>query len=511
MGTTRKEIIDVVIGWALDGTDQTRIFWLYGPAGSGKSTIATSVSCDLNKRGWLGASFFFSRDVASRSQPDHMFSTIAFQLSSTNPAFTAGICKAITEDLDVGHGTVSYQFGKLIQEPFQQVIGPQRPLIILIDALDECGTERERRDLLTIIRTGLLDLHPSVKFVITSRPDRDLEASFESMAAAVRSYDLSNHREDFVTRDIEEFITTRMADIARSHRLGPRGHDWPGQLRRDALVQRAAGLFLWASTACDFIEDSESDSPEVQLSLILGNVISPSSAASPWTALDSLYLQVLEQAVTAKASDSRLNQVREILGAIVTVRDPLSAPSLGTLLDLHSVSNITCGELVRERLRKLYSILVVPTAEDGLLRIIHPSFVDFITDHSRCTSPRFHIREEVQHSHLAIRCLSHMQQCLKRDICCTGLTPRMNKDLADLEECLTLYVPDSLRYACRFWAEHLVRSDVDNEELHSLIRAVMSEHLLHWFEVLSLLGLFDGSLSSLRLAQDWIQVYNSSS
>jgi hypothetical protein len=72
-----------------------------------------------------------------------VFSTIAFQLSSANPTFTTGICKAITEDLDVGHGTVSCQFGKLIQEPFQQVIGPQRPLIILIDGLDECGTERE--------------------------------------------------------------------------------------------------------------------------------------------------------------------------------------------------------------------------------------------------------------------------------------------------------------------------------------------------------------------------------
>jgi len=156
------------------------------------------------------------------------------------------------------------------------------------------------------------------------------------MAETVRSHDLSNYREDFVTRDIQKFTTARMADVALSHRLGPQDHDWPGQLRRDALVKRAAGLFRWASTACDFIEDGESGGPEAQLSLILDNVFSPPSAASPWTALDSLYLQVFEQAVTAKASDSRLNYVREILGAIVTVRDPLSVPSLGTLLDFHS-------------------------------------------------------------------------------------------------------------------------------------------------------------------------------
>ena len=89
-------------------------------------------------------------------------------------------------------------------------------------------------------------------------------------------------------------------------------------------------------TTCNFIEDGESDSLEVQLSLILDKIFSPSSAASLWMALESLYLQVLKwQAVTAKASDSCLNHVHEILGVIVTDWDPLFAPSLGTLLDLH--------------------------------------------------------------------------------------------------------------------------------------------------------------------------------
>ena len=128
--------------------------------------------------------------------------------------FTAGVCKAIREDLDVGHAAVSYQFEKLILEPLQQVADRQLPIIIVIDALDECGTERERRDLLTIIGTGLADLHPSVKLLITSRPDGDLQAAFASMAESVYTYDLTSHRGDFVSRDIQEYIATRTAIIA---------------------------------------------------------------------------------------------------------------------------------------------------------------------------------------------------------------------------------------------------------------------------------------------------------
>ena len=510
MGATRKEIIDAVITWASRSRVQTKVFWLYGLAGSGKTTIASSVSCDLSKRGWLGASFFFSRDVHSRSKPDQTFSTIAFQMSSVDPMFTAGVCKAIREDLDVGHAAVSYQFEKLILEPLQQVADRQLPIIIVIDALDECGTERERRDLLTIIGTGLADLHPSVKLLITSRPDGDLQAAFASMAESVYTYDLTSHRGDFVSRDIQEYIATRTAIIARSHRLDLHGLDWPGQKRLDSLVQGAAGFFRWASAACDFLEDDESDGPEVQLGFILDTVFRSSSAASSWTALDGLYARILEQAVAAKASVSRLDQILEVLGAIVTVRDPLSAPTLGILLGLQSSSRIPPGEIVRDRLRKLHSVVVVPIPQDGLLRIIHPSFVDFITDRSRCPSDRFYVDKEQHHTHLAKQCLICMQQYLKRDICEVGLKPRINRDIPDLGERLTKYVPDSLRYACRFWAEHLKRSNSENEELHSLFSAVISAHLLHWFEVLSFLDLFDGSLSSLRMAQDWVQVMHAS-
>jgi hypothetical protein len=86
--------------------------------------------------------------------------------------------------------------------------------------------------------------------------------------------------------------------------------------------------------ACDFLKDDESDGPEVQLGFILDTVFRSSSAASSWTALDGLCARILEQVVAAKASVSHLNQILKVLGAIVTIQDPLSVPTLSILLGL---------------------------------------------------------------------------------------------------------------------------------------------------------------------------------
>jgi len=194
-----------------------------------------------------------------------------------------------------------------------------------------------------------------------------------------------------------------------------------GQLRRDALVKRAAGLFRWASTACDFIEDSESDGPEAQLSFDSRLMFSvPSSGLHHrgrlWTVSISKFSSkqsLLRHLILASIMFARSWE------AIVTVSGSLSAPLL-----------VRCLASTRCPISPLVSFVRgtdfgKPPFHTGrsdrrrrsFCESYHPSFVDFITDRSRCANTRFHIDEEVQHSHLAIQCLLHMKRCLKRDIC----------------------------------------------------------------------------------------------
>ena len=80
---TRVAIINEILDWVIkpesDGTKN--ILWLHGVAGSGKSTIATTVAGQYQKRGQLGCHMFFVRE---RSHPMNALQTIAYSLAVYN-------------------------------------------------------------------------------------------------------------------------------------------------------------------------------------------------------------------------------------------------------------------------------------------------------------------------------------------------------------------------------------------------------------------------------------------
>jgi hypothetical protein len=506
LGETRRELIAEIVEWASNATsNRSRIFWLQGQAGRGKSTIATSLACTLNERGWLGASFFFSRNVASRSTPDHIFSTIAFQMSSLHPLLSCAICRAITADQDVGGSVPLNQFHKLIKEPLCTAQSMQMPMVILLDALDECGTEKDRKDILAIIHGGITGLPANVKFVITSRPEVEIRTSFTFMGNLVQSVNLDIIQRHFVDRDILTFVKVRMKDIVQSYQFPFHLHDWPGQERRSSLVRLADGLFVWISTACAFIEMGDTDSdddPDARLASILS--ARPITIASPWIALDNLYTHVLEQAIPREASPARTGLLRDILGTILAAFNPLSASSLAVLRDMPFSGIFTPGYIIQKTLRKLHSVVVVPGSD--VIQIIHPSFRDFLTNVERCTDARFYIDLKVYHHQFVIACLRRMQECLRRDICRVGHGPMMTSAPSDLNTRIATYIPVDLQYACRFWAHHLIQLHVGNEEVYGSLRKFVFEHLIHWVEVLSLINAFDSGILCLKLAQDWLEV-----
>ena len=81
----------------------------------------------------------------------------------------------------------------------------------------------------------------------------------------------------------------------------------------------------------------------------------------------------------------------------------------------------------------------------------------------------------------------------------------MNKDIPDLDKRVAEFIPGDLRYACSFWGEYLQRSVID-EGLYDLVRKFIFEHLLHWLEVMSLIGMYDPAYASLMSARVSLKV-----
>jgi NACHT domain len=112
-------------------------------AGTGKSTIARTIARQYHGLRRLGASFFFSRGGGDLGHAGKFFTTIAMQLADNSPALKDYICEVIDENKDIASQAFRDQWNQLVRRPLSMLIADSRlpPLILVIDALDECEGE----------------------------------------------------------------------------------------------------------------------------------------------------------------------------------------------------------------------------------------------------------------------------------------------------------------------------------------------------------------------------------
>jgi ATP/maltotriose-dependent transcriptional regulator MalT len=156
---TRTEELKRINDWIHTENDR-RIYLLTGLAGIGKSTISLSVASFAQAEGVLGASFFCSRDSDDRSNIGFIFPIIAALLSQYSPQFRAQLVTAVKEYPDIGHALPDEQLKRLIVEPLSRMGSFQRPVVIVVDALDECKDEKTPEKIL-LFRGTLTPSHPS--------------------------------------------------------------------------------------------------------------------------------------------------------------------------------------------------------------------------------------------------------------------------------------------------------------------------------------------------------------
>jgi hypothetical protein len=197
----------------------------------------------------------------------------------------------------------------------------------------------------------------------------------------------------------------------------------------DTLVERCGGLFIYAATIIRYI-DIEGVSPVTRLL----DVLIPSNESNPGhqEELDKLYLQILEAGVNAKLSAPeqkiQIDMIKNVAGTIVSIQDPQSIPTIIALLGGD-------GFDIRMTLGKLHAVLLLPdylsANEHESVRILHPSFRDFLSDPKRCGRQIF-VDAPIHHAFLARRCLEVMNEQLKYDICGIGDPFKSRHDLPDL-------------------------------------------------------------------------------
>lgn len=418
---------------ALSGAN---MFILAGGAGFGKSTIARTVAERLKEQGYLGASFFFVRGIDRLSTTRLLFRTIAHQLAFSFPTTLRPLIIQAIKNRTTGKILqLQEEIDDFIRSPLSKVSSGHNPVIIVIDALDECADHSSVKLLLGILGRAIPTFPFPFKVFLTGRPELHIQNAIYPYTSSGISklFVLHNTESSIVDSDIKIFIRYRLDEMDCSY-------TWREEDDIITILARlSGGLFIYVATALQFIEEEvDALSRRERLDFLLEKPIGSSTASSRFQALDDLYIEVLQASLKKplRGYPDKSQELRTVLGSVVLLNDRLSPKALGSLLQLSP-------EAIRSSLSKLNSILFLPSndQDDEAIRIHHASFPDFLTDRTRCEDERFFIDSKTHHNALTIYCLEMMLRYLQPNICKLPNTSAFNSKTDDLAERTEQHTP----------------------------------------------------------------------
>ncbi|TEB25663.1 hypothetical protein FA13DRAFT_1150540 [Coprinellus micaceus] len=339
---TREKVIGMVLGWSKGdlGEANPHILWIYGYAGCGKSAISQAVAEQLAQDGRLAASFFFFRGSGDRSRIVRFVNTLVYQLTRTEPktaAIIEDVAKADRGLLSVSTTALFAQFQSLFLEPIIAISGSlvRRPLIVVLDGVDECEDKEEVAALFENL-VAFLDDNPlfPLRFVITSRVEDHLHRELHA-SSQVHLLNLVDHTSN---NDIKIALDASIAKETRGRAI-PGDGSWPSQWDRHRLVEHIGGSYIFMTTIIKLLfAPSAKDglTPMERLPKILET--KPD--------FDDLYRDILEPSL-------HFPFFIDIVSTIALAYEPLSIAQIAELLEIKTFN-------VTNVLVNLHAIMQVP-------------------------------------------------------------------------------------------------------------------------------------------------------
>ncbi|KAK7686162.1 hypothetical protein QCA50_010382 [Cerrena zonata] len=463
---TRTTILDHITEWALqrEGHQQQNILWLHGVAGSGKSTIATTIAEHFDKIGRRGAYLFFER---SKNDPASIVRTLAHKLAEFDSSICKEICDSIKAKRGIAEESLENQFVRLLQRPLiaaaEKLTGP---IVIVLDALDECGDEDSRRLILKLLVEELPKLPPIFRFLFTSRRERDVDNLIISNPLSIKPLWLRTKvgRHD---SDVHKYIRSEMKEIRELNSDHGLSDDWPGENTIDKLAEYSEGLFIWVSTVSKFLRDETNPVEQLRVLLTSRNI----------QGLDSLYATALE--VSCRwTQDQSWDHFRSVMAAVLFSRKQLNDQTIDRLLGL---SDANPCRVVLARLQCLLDY-----TPGGPIRPLHASFRDYLIDEKRSGEKPWSLSSFNPEHHLASCCFTVMSNQLCFNICKVKSSYWSGNVETNLGRTRKEAISLELEYASNYWSDHLSAVHTRNDPLILMLGQFSHTQLLFWLELVSL-------------------------
>jgi len=348
-------------------------------------------------------------------------------------------------------------------------------LVVVIDALDECGNTQSRADILKVLIEAAA-LASWLKIIITSRPEVDILRSLGTSA----KHDLGTDQD--ATADLRTLAQRQLDLVALRWNLST---PWPTESLLNRVISRANGLFIFIKTLVLALEKCKD--PEERLKEALQG-----SASAGSESLYSLYSNIVKV-------HSEISGFWRMIVVITTAQyRPLRKETIAELAGVKQ-------NFVETLVDNLSSLLYRDEGTNGAIRVRHLSISEYFSS-NRCD---YQVDIRAAHMHQGSACLQTMVKQLRFNICNLEDSRLANTDIKDLPLRIEQNISDPLQYSSLYWSTHL-RSTPD-EIQHDVILRSLKEFLeglypLFWMEVLSVMGMVPVGAPSLREAKSLVKV-----
>ena len=418
-----------------DQTQEPQCLWCTGPPGSGKSVLASSIIQTAQESDLDSMFYFFRFGDQVKNNLNTLLLSLAYQIASALPEYRRRLLRLLNDGLNVQKSASRLLWQKLFVSTFFK-LSLVRPLLIVIDGLDECDSS-------SLYLKFLEDFHTfsaSIRILIFSRSTQTLSSGFAKLSKSlqVRHHPLVNMKED-LRMYVEEEMGTMHGD-----------EDFKSAIAAQ-LVHKADGNFLWANLVLtevlrchtqDAVLDALKDVPEE---------------------LEPLY-ERMDSTLAKSCRPSDRAMGKTILVWIACSRHPLNLldlaealqPEYTNILDLRYTISSVCGEFA-----------VVDSR--GVVSMVHSSARDCLFQNP---SLNYHISRESSHQFIFTKCVTALMNASTR------IQAGQIKSQA------------FLLYASTSWPFHLESSSEfsDQNSLLLLARFFQSSAVLGWIYLLSVVG-----------------------
>ncbi|KAL9954185.1 hypothetical protein ACROYT_G041688 [Oculina patagonica] len=363
--------------------------------------------------------------------PKLMLQSLSFHLSSSLPEYKKALVKQLSRrdiDEELNNLGVVDLFALLFKEPLSSVADPGRNILMVIDGLDETELQGQN-ELLDVITNHICRLPPWIRFLVTTRPERNILDRLKRFNPLELKQNDDRNRED-----VELFFEERIRDSTPPE-------ERPAIMRE--LVQLSEGLMLYAYFLIDLIEKSTSPPTPEQLR---------SSFPQGISEFYTTCFRRMEDNLQKELANDCGHFLFHFRCALTAARDPLPKDFVSEILQCYT--NISANDRlsVKGKVDNVISCIssLFPIRE-GHVHIFHKSVRDWLTGNSPSGN-----HEKGGHKILSELCTAELD---KLKTCCVNDAPFSNPQ----------------RYALQHGFQHMLEALEDPNQLEELVKGYVTD------------------------------------